>query len=152
MFKFKKTIIILLALLVLGGGALVVWSQRKQLVVEETQPEVRGVQEEVGEETVTANLLLDSGDEKVATYSGIRVTEKTVLGLLLQAAQDNGFEVNYNPPEGGMGTFVKSIGGVENTDESFWQFWVNGEYGQAAMDQQEIKDEDLVEIKFSGFE
>jgi hypothetical protein len=51
-----------------------------------------------------------------------------------------------------MGAFVKSINGLENTNERFWQFWVNGEYGQVAMDQQEIKNGDIVEVKFGGFE
>jgi len=146
MLKFKKPIIIVFALLILGVGAFFVLSQRRQSVVEE----VRGVQEE----TVNADLILDFGasEEKVATYSGIRTTEKTVLGLLLQAATDYGFEVDYTPPNGEVGAFVKSIAGMENTSERFWQFWVNGEYGQVAMDQQEIKDGDFVEVKFRGFE
>jgi hypothetical protein len=147
-FKIKRSVLIIFAFLILGGAG-VVWSQRKLPSVEQEAPaEVRGVREEI----TTADLVLDFEDEKVATYSGVRVAKKTVLGLLLQAAQDNGFEVNYNPPRGEMGAFVKSINGLENTNERFWQFWVNGEYGQVAMDQQEIKDGDLVEIKFRGFE
>lgn len=157
MFKFKKPIITILVLLVLGGAG-VVLSQRKPPVVEESPPsEVRGITEEA----VTADLVLDFGpnhvgfgasEEKIATYSGVKTTEKTVLGLLRQAATDHDFEVDYNPPSGEMGAFIKSIAGRENTDESFWQFWVNSEYGQVAMDRQEIKDGDLVEIKFRGFE
>lgn len=116
----------------------------------EIQSEVRGVQEGA----VSADLILDFGasEEKIATYSGIRTTEKTVLGLLLQAGRANDFGVDYDPPSGEMGAFVKSIDGVENTSERFWQFWVNGEYSQVAMDQQEIKDGDFVEVKFKGFE
>lgn len=144
MLKFKKPIFVILALLLLGGGAFLVWSQKEQ-PAEEVQPQLQEV-------TVAADLTLDYGDEKIATYSGVKVSEKTVLGLLLQAASDYGFEIDYNPPSGGMGAFVKSIGGVENTKEKFWQFLLNGEYGQAAMDQQEIKDGDLVEIKFAPFE
>ena len=139
MFKFKKPIISIFTLLFLGGGILFVWSQGKRSAIEELQ-------------TVTADLVLDFGEEKVATYSGIKVEEETILGLLLKAASDHGFEVDFTPPSGEMGAFVKSIGGVENSKEKFWQFWVNGEYGQVAMDQQEIKDGDLVEIKFRGFE
>lgn len=141
-FKLKKPIIVVLALLILGGGVLAVSSKKEQ------PAEVQGVQEEV----FTADLVLDFSEEKVATYSGVRIAEKTVLGLLLQAAAENDFEVDYDPPSGEMGAFVKSVDGVANTSESFWQFWVNGEYGQVAMDQQEIKDGDLVEIKFKGFE
>ncbi len=137
---FKKPIIVILALLVLGGGILFVWSQGKRSAVEEPQS------------TVTADLVLDFGEEKVATYSGIKVEEETILGLLLKVASDHGFEVDFTPPSGEMGAFVKSIGGVENTNEKFWQFWVNGEYGQVAMDQQEIEDGDVIEIKFRGFE
>jgi hypothetical protein len=149
-FKIKRSVLIIFAFLILGGAG-VVWSQRSQPTVEEvmTRPEVRSVEEKAA---AAADLVLDFGEKKIATYSGVRVAEKTVLGLLLQAAQDNGFEVNYNPPSGGMGAFVKSIGGVENTNEKFWQFWVNGEYGQVAMDQQEIKNGDIVEVKFGGFE
>ncbi len=142
MLKLKKLIIVVLALLVFGGGVWVFSSQKEQ------PAEVQGVQEEV----FTADLVLDFGEEKTATYSGIRIAEKTVLGLLLQAAAENGFEVDYDPPSGEMGAFVKSIDGIENADEAFWQFWLNGGYGQVAMDQQEIKDGDLVEIKFRGFE
>lgn len=144
-FKFKKPIIVIFALVVFGGGALVVSSRK------EPPAEVRGVEEEV----FAADLVLDFGhdrEEKIATYSGVKTTEKTILGLLLRAALEQGFEVDYDPPSGEMGCFVKSIEGVENTNESFWQFWLNGEYGQVAMDQQEIKDGDMVEIKFKGFE
>lgn len=148
MFKFKEQIIIILALLVLGGGSTVVWFQGRQPVAEEQAAEVRGIQEEV----FTADLILDFGEEKIATYSGVRVEERTVLGLLLKAALDYGFEVDFTPPSGEMGAFVKSIGGVENTNKEFWQFWVGGEYGQVAMDQQEIEDGDVIEIKFRGFE
>ena len=148
MFKFKRPTIIILALLVFGGWALVISSQKEQPMVEEPPSEVRGVQKE----TVTADLVLDFGEEKVATYSGIKVEEETILGLLLKAASDHGFEVDFTPPSGEMGAFVKSIGGVENTNEKFWQFWVNGEYGRVAMDQQEIEGGDVIEIKFRGFE
>ena len=152
MFKFKKPITIILALLVLGVGVVLIWVQRTPLVEEnppiEVPSEVRGV----AEEAIIADLVLDFGEEKVATYSGINVEEKTILGLLLKAASDHGFEVDFTPPSGEMGAFVKSIGGVENTKEKFWQFWVNNEYGQVAMDQQEIEDGDVIEIKFRGFE
>jgi len=149
MFKFKKPTIIILALLVFGGGALVVSSQKERLTVEpEPLAEVQGVQEE----TTAADLVLVFGEEKIVTYSGVKTTEKTILGLLLQAALGHGFEVDFTPPSGEMGAFVKSIDGVGNTNEKFWQFWLNGEYGQIAMDQQEIEDGDLVEIKFKGFE
>ena len=147
MFKIKKLIIIILALLVLGGVA-VVWSQRKPSATVEPPSAVQGVQEEA----VTADLVLDFGDEKIATYSAIRTSEKTVLGLLLVVSSRNNFAVDYIPPSGEVGAFVKSIAGVENTNEKFWQFWVNGKYGQVAMDQQEIKSGDLVEIRFKGFE
>ncbi len=147
MFRITKPVIVF-AFLILSGGVVFVWSQGRQAVIEESPPEVRGVEKE----TAVANLILDYGDEKVATYSGVRVEGKTVLGLLLQAATDHDFEVDYTPPSGEMGAFVKTIGEVANTNEKFWQFWINGEYGQVAMDQQEIKDGDLVEIKFRGFE
>ncbi len=142
MLKLKKPIIVILALLIFSGGVWVVSSQKEPLA------EVQGVQEEV----FTADLVLDFSEEKVATYSGVKTTEKTILGLLLQTAAENDFEVDYDSPRGEMGAFVKAIDGVENTNESFWQFWLNGEYGQVAMDQQEIKDGDMVEIKFRGFE
>ncbi len=149
MFKFKKPIIIVLALLVFGGGALVVSSQKEQPTVgPEPQAEVKGVLEE----TAVADLVLGFDEERIATYSGVKTAEKTILGLLLQAALSHDFEVDYDPPSGEMGAFVTAIDGVENTSESLWQFWLNGEYGQVAMDQQEIKDGDLVEIKFKGFE
>jgi len=140
-FKFKKPIVVIFSLLIFGGGVWAVSSKKEQ------PAEVQGVQEEV----FTADLVLDFGEEKIATYSGIRTIEKTIFGILLQAAQNNDFEVDYDPPSGEMGAFVKSIDGVGNTSESFWQFWLNGEYGQVAMDQQEIKDGDLVEIKLKGF-
>ena len=152
MFKFKKSITIIPALLALGIGVVFAWARRTPLVEEnppiEVPSEVRGV----AEEAIIADLVLDFGEEKIATYSGIHVEEETVLGILLKAASDQGFEVDFTPPSGEMGAFVKSIGGVENTKEKFWQFWVNNEYGQVAMDQQEIKGGDVIEIKFRGFE
>lgn len=105
---------------------------------------------EVGEEVVSADLELDFGEGETKTYEDVKTQEETVLGLLLAAAQESDFEVDYSESE--MGAFVKAISGVENTKEKFWQFWLNGEYGQVAMDKQEIKDGDLVEIKLTSFE
>lgn len=50
----------------------------------------------------------------------------------------------------GLGVFVEAIHGVHNTNNSYWQFWVNGEYSKVGAGQYVLKDSDKVLWKRTG--
>jgi hypothetical protein len=68
------------------------------------------------------------------------------FSILEEALKENSvfFEVeNYD-----FGVFVKSINGLESTNEKAWIYFVNGESGQVAADKMNLKSGDLVEWKY----
>lgn len=68
------------------------------------------------------------------------------FSILEEALEENNipFEVeNYD-----FGVFVKSINGLESTNEKAWIYFVNGESGQVAADKMDLEKGDLVEWKY----
>ena len=108
MLKFKKPIIVILTFLVLGG-AVAVWSQRQRLVVEdlETEPEIQGVQEEAA----TTDLVLDFGEEKITTYSGVKTTEKRSWDFCCKPLPKTILRLIMIPPAERWGLLLNSLMG-----------------------------------------
>ncbi len=82
-------------------------------------------------------------------YRNVSTLNNTVFGILLEASQRLHFQVKwitYTVPEG---VFVTSINGTDNgAGGKFWQYWVDGGYGDRAADKKQIFDGDLVVWKF----
>lgn len=83
-------------------------------------------------------------------YGPVTTTNNTAFGILLEAARHMGFSVhwvNYTLP---AGVFVISINGSANGQGGeFWQFWVNGVYGDAAADRIALSDGAAVTWSFT---
>jgi hypothetical protein len=84
-------------------------------------------------------------------YGPVTTTNNTAFGVLLEAARRVGFSlhwVNYTLP---AGVFVISINGSANGQGGeFWQFWVNGVYGDAAADHAPLSDGATVTWRFTS--
>lgn len=109
--------------------------------------------EEASPSAVSATLILNFGEErggerKIATYSAVRSPAGTALDLLLQAAKEQSFAVDYE--EQSFGAFIKSIDGVSNQKSVFWLYYVNGRPAPVAADKQKIRDGDGVEFRFTN--
>lgn len=93
---------------------------------------------------IQVDLALDYGNGDVQTFSQEALREgATVLDLLerLELRQGIALEKRNFP---GLGVFIEGIHGVRNTNNFYWQFWVNGEYSKVGAGQYVLKDGDKV--------
>ena len=92
--------------------------------------------------------IINYGEENIDEYQIDASENSTVFSLLEELARRENFEIETAfYPE--MGIFVKKIGEAEGgTDNKWWQYWVNGNLGEVAVDKEEIKTGDTVEWKF----
>lgn len=74
-------------------------------------------------------------------YGPVSTTNNTVFGLLREASERMHFEVRYVTYTIPEGVLVTSINGTANgSGGRFWQYWVDGHYGDRAADRREITD------------
>ncbi|HEY4510030.1 MAG TPA: DUF4430 domain-containing protein [Candidatus Paceibacterota bacterium] len=95
-------------------------------------------------EEILVDLEIDYGNGDEQSFPGkLAGRGDTVLDVLDILERQNGITIEKrNFP--GLGVFIEAIHGVENTNNSYWQFWVNGEYSQVGAGQYELKDGDKV--------
>ncbi|MEA2054848.1 MAG: DUF4430 domain-containing protein [Candidatus Thermoplasmatota archaeon] len=108
----------------------------------------------VNSEPVTASIKINFGNGTVWTYPNISVagSNATVFGLLMEAAHEGRFNVEYTYYGQYDSIFVDSIAGIVNGEENnYWQYWMNGEYGIVGADKQPVGDNDDIEWKFTTF-
>lgn len=93
---------------------------------------------------ILVDLTIDYGDGDEQSFPGVMTRHgDTVLGLLEVLERQEGIAIEKrNFP--GLGIFIEAIQGVHNTNNSYWQFWVNGEYSKVGAGQYELKDGDTV--------
>jgi hypothetical protein len=95
---------------------------------------------QIAGEEILVDLAIDYGNGDEQSFPGRVVRHgDTVLDLLTALERQNGIAIEKrNFP--GLGVFVEAIQGVHNTNDSYWQFWVNGEYSKVGAAQYELKD------------
>lgn len=96
---------------------------------------------------ITVIVVVDDGTAP-RTYPVTNLTDTTAFGALKAASQSNGFDLQYDPP-GQYGVFVKGIVGKTGNDKTFWIYSVNGQEGQVAADQMQLRAEDTVTWKYT---
>jgi len=109
---------------------------------------------ESNQEPVTASVSINFGNGTVWSYPNISVDGKnaTVYGILMGAANEGNFSVKYTYYGQYDSTLVDSIAGTVSGDgNNYWQYWVNGVYGEVGADRQPVADNDIVEWKFVSF-
>lgn len=70
----------------------------------------------------------------------------------LRQAMDEARGLEYSGTEGEYGLMVETVNGVTadwNVDQSYWSFWVNGEYCNYGIDSQPVVDGDAFQIIYT---
>lgn len=75
----------------------------------------------------------------------VTTANNTVYRLLLECSEMYGFEVEGTIWQPYDAVFVDSINGLENGEGNWWQYYVNGKYGEISSDRKELFDGDHVE-------
>lgn len=99
------------------------------------------------EAAVDVTLRITKDAAVTAIYALENLQDRTVFGALQLAAEQYGFALSYDPPAD-LGVFITAIDGVGNTNERFWQFSVNDQYGKVAADKAPLQEGDTVEWKY----
>ena len=74
----------------------------------------------------------------------------SVFTALMEFSREANFSVEYENYS--YGVFVVSIAGVRNQGSGGlnWQYWVNSQYASVSMDNQYLRDGDIIEIRYCG--
>jgi hypothetical protein len=108
-----------------------------------------GQRVEPAETEIMVSMRIENGDEWTVEYINVETRNNTVFKLLMECAKVNDFTVDYTQWQGYDAVFVNSINGTQNGDDDmWWQYYVNGEYGDLASDKKEIFEGDTVEWRF----
>ena len=101
-------------------------------------------------EEIRVDLAIDYGNGDEQSFPELLARESdTVLDLLETLERQNGITIEKRSFSG-LGVFIEAIHGVHNTNNSYWQFWVNGEYSKVGAGQYELKEGDTVLWKRTG--
>lgn len=97
---------------------------------------------------ITASILV-SGGNWTLEYRNITTQNNTAFGFLREMSAKLNFSMGsvYYPALDAQ--LVTSINGTQNgAGGKYWQYYVNGVYGNLASDKKELKDGDAVEWRF----
>lgn len=105
----------------------------------------------IKEETVqtsTATLSIDFGEDTLKTFDLSIADSDTAFSVLKDTLEKE--NINLEIQQYDFGVFVKKIGEFESSAKKSWIYYVNGESGQVAADQNFIKNGDKVEWKYES--
>ncbi len=80
------------------------------------------------------------------------VYELKTDAMYLQGAMDEAKGLTYEGDEGQFGLMVHTVNGVKadyNVDQSYWAFYVNGEYCNYGIAEQPVNDQDAFKIEYT---
>jgi Domain of unknown function (DUF4430) len=83
-------------------------------------------------------------------YRAWYTANNTVFLLLLEGASAVGFSVQYQTYQFPAGAFITAINGTVNGQGGYWQYWVNGTYGDVGADHRALHDYDVVSWNFTA--
>ncbi|UCE37919.1 MAG: DUF4430 domain-containing protein [Thermoplasmata archaeon] len=97
---------------------------------------------------INVSLKIDGGEWMLENMN-VQTLNNTVYKFLIECSEKFNFIVGYIYWQGYDSIFVTSINGTENGENGlWWQYYVNGAYGEVGCDKKEIFDGDLVEWRF----
>jgi len=89
-------------------------------------------------------VVLNTGEE-ISTASGIQA-DNAFVALQSIAKQKN---LELKTKQYDFGVFVEAVGALSNTKEKSWIYFINGKSGSVASDKYEVKQNDIVEWKYT---
>ena len=104
------------------------------------------IQKEIKKEFATILKIVFPAKER--EYKVFLKKDETVFDQLKKASSIYNFPLDYSTSS--FGVFVKKIGDLENSQNSFWLYKVNGETAKVAADKYFLKENDLVEWEYQG--
>ena len=133
----KSTISVILTLVILAGLiSCVVRSDPWQDAIYRTDTEL-------GSGSITFTLEVKALENKVAFT--VSTDEKTVGDALLKVGLIDG-------EEGPYGLYVKKVNGMTadyDTDQSYWAFYINGEYANYGIEQTEVTEGAVYQLEYT---
>lgn len=130
----RKYLVLLTGLVILGVGTLVILEKRPSST---PAPQVKVEQPKLQTQIVIEN----EETRKEATVSA-----KTAFEALQNLAKQENLDLKTKQYD--FGVFVEGIGGVENTKEKAWIYFINGKSAEVAADKYELKNGDIIEWKY----
>lgn len=92
------------------------------------------------------NLVIDFGGENIKSFDLATNSEDTAFSVLKTTAEKEG--INLQVKQYDFGVFIEKIGESESTAKKSWIYYVNGQSGQVAADQQRLENGDKIEWKY----
>jgi hypothetical protein len=96
---------------------------------------------------INATLIIDYGSNHIDNYN-IKIANATVFSVLMQASEEYNFTIGAEYYDQYRSHYIYSINSVNEENNNFWQYYLNGDYGTVGADLQPVKDNDCVEWKF----
>ena len=104
------------------------------------QPTQNATTTEIG----TATLQIKSPNWNI-TYISNKTINTTVASLLFECAEKINFTIEKEYFSGYDSYYIDSINGIKNgIDNSYWQFYINGEFSSLGCDKVYINENDLI--------
>ena len=96
---------------------------------------------------INVTLIINYGNDNINMYD-VTLTNPTVFNVLTQASNDYDFTFKAEYDEQYQSNYIYSINSVEEGNNLYWQYYLNGNYGIFGADIQTVKDNDIIEWKF----
>ena len=97
-------------------------------------------------EAADVKLMISYDGKNVDTYN-VKLTNPTVYNVMVQAAADYDLTFKADFYNQYQSNYIYSINSVEEGNNLYWQYYLNGNYGVLGANLQVVKDNDLIEWK-----
>ena len=99
---------------------------------------------------IAVDLIIDYGNGDLQSFPTETLLQgDTVLDLLYAIERRRGIALETRNFLG-LGMFIEAIHGVHNTNNFYWQYWVNGKYAEIGAGQYVLQDGDEILWKRSN--
>ena len=143
----KNICILILIIVILFAGIRISTS-----IIENNNREKNNVSGDLNTETsgenideITLNIFNKSGD---AVYTENLITDEQYLFDVLL---ENKEKINMVYEDGPYGAYIVSMMGIEQGDNYYWSYYINGEYAQTGISNCLITSGDVYEFKIEQF-
>ena len=103
--------------------------------------------DETKENVKNIEISVYDKSEELIYEEKIETEEEKLIGALKKID-----DLNIVSEPSQYGEFITSIKGVEQGDNYFWNYYVNGEYATVGASEYEVQDNDIFEFRLEKFE